>query len=252
MSRFAIVSYSLLGYAVGLAGLTAFMLFVGGFAVPYRIDAEPTRALPLALAVNAGLLLLFGLQHSVMARKSFKSLFANYLPAAAERSTYVLLSGVVTLLLCFGWQPIAGVVWQVDFPLVSTLLTTLQWSGWALAVAATFMLSHQEMFGLQQAFAHATNRTASPPAFNDRWGYSLVRHPIQLGVLIGIWVTPFMSVSHLLLSIGLTTYIFIGLALEERDLVADFGDDYRDYQRRVRRLMPVPRWTADKQEALAR
>ena len=243
MSRRLMVLYGFLGYAVGMVGLSLFMAYIGGWGLPRDINAAGTLGWPAALVINLIILLLFGVQHSVMARQGFKDWLAKYLPPAAERSTYVMLSGLACLLICFGWQSMGGVLWHIDSPVLRSLMLALQCGGWGLAVASTFMLSHPEMFGIEQTLAYAKERPSRRPEFNDRWGYAWVRHPIQLGVLIGIWASPTMSVTHLVLSVGMTVYIFIGLALEERDLLAEFGETYRDYQRRVPRLLPMPRWS---------
>lgn len=241
MIRVAALLYGLVSYAVGLGGLTLFMVFAGGWGYPQDINAPATASWPLALTINVALLLLFAVQHSVMARQPFKEQLTKILPNGVERSTYVLMSGVVSIILCFFWQPMNGMIWNIEMPAVRVALFALQIFGWLFAVSASFMINHFELFGLQQAHAYAKGRDVTTPAFTTRFGYRLVRHPIQLGIAIGLWATPTMSLSHLVLAIGMGMYIRFGLMLEERDLTDQYGQEYLDYQQRVRMLIPIPR-----------
>jgi protein-S-isoprenylcysteine O-methyltransferase Ste14 len=193
--------------------------------------------------VNTGLMILLGLQHSVMARPGFKKAWIKVIPPASERSTYVLLSGVVFFLICFYWQAIAGTFWHVDNQLSRIILTAIQLFGWGLVVASSFMINHFELFGLQQVYYYFVGKPEPPPNFTDRFLYKIVRHPLQLGVLIGIWFAATMTMTHLTLSVAMTLYIFIGLYFEEKDLVATLGQDYENYQKRVRMILPIPKRT---------
>lgn len=242
MKRILILFYGILGYVIGMGGLTYFILFVGGWDfLPRHIDSGTPGAVASALAINFGLVLLFGLQHSVMARPSFKEKWTRIIPKSAERSTYVLLSGVMMLIICLFWRPLPGYLWQIGNPIGWTLLTIGYAFGWVLAVLATFVINHFELFGLQQVYMNLRNKPEPRPAFTDRFLYRVVRHPLQLGVLIGIWVAPTMSVSHLMLAVVMTIYIFIGLYFEERNLVQSLGQDYKAYQKRVPKILPLPR-----------
>ncbi len=242
MNRVIIAVYGVIAYAVGLGGLVAFVVFLGGWDfLPLHINSKVPGAVGTALAANLGLLLLFGLQHSVMARPWFKSRWTRLVPAAAERSTYVLLSGMLMAAICVGWQPLPGVLWKAESAAAVALLTGGYLLGWAIAVVATFLISHAELFGLRQVYLNL-KRCPEPSAGLVETGlYRFVRHPLQSGVLMGVWFTPLMTSTHLLLAVGMTLYILVGLYFEERDLVRTFGDDYRDYQARVGRLLPLPR-----------
>lgn len=241
MARVAALVYGILSYAIGLGGLTLFMIFAGGWGIPQDINATASVAWPLSLAINISLLLVFAVQHSLMARRPFKDRLAEVIPAGVERSTYVLMSGVVCFMICFLWQPMNGMIWNIEIPAVRIALFTLQIAGWLFAVSASFMINHFELFGLQQAHAYANGREVTIPAFTTRFGYRLVRHPIQLGIFIGMWATPTMSLAHLVLALGMTAYIRFGLMLEERDLTETYGQEYLDYKQRVPMMIPIPR-----------
>lgn len=242
MSRIIIFIYGVLSYAIGMGGLTYFILFVGGWSfLPRHIESGTPGPLIPALLINAALVVLFGLQHSVMARPGFKRMWTQVVPKAAERSTYVLLSGIMMLVLCFGWQPIAGTLWHVQDPTGSAILTGVYIFGWVLAVVATFVINHFELFGLQQIYVNLRNQPMPKPHFTSRFLYSMVRHPLQLGILIGVWATAHMSMTHLFLSVTMTCYILTALYFEERDLVAALGKEYEEYRTRVPKLIPLTR-----------
>lgn len=239
MTRCITALFGVAAYALGMGSLILFMLFVGGWEVmPWRIDAAPNTPVGTALLINLGLIAIFGVQHSVMARPGFKKAWTRIIPSALERSAYCLATGLVIVLMVIGWQPLPGTVWSFDHPLLKTSLTGLQLLGWTTVVASSFMISHSDLFGLRQVYDHLRGRAEPVPSFTTRYLYHFVRHPLQLGVLLGVWATPHMSVSHLFLSALLTCYIMIGLALEERDLVATLGEDYAEYRRRVPMLIP--------------
>ncbi|NIL96928.1 MAG: hypothetical protein GTO53_05480 [Planctomycetales bacterium] len=242
MSRFLILIYGVLSYAVGMSGLGFFILFVGGWNfLPKHIDSNQPGSLTFALLVNTGLITLMGVQHSVMARPSFKKAWTKVIPPATERSTYVLLSGIVFLLICLFWQPIAGTLWDVANPTAQIFLTAVQLLGWGFVVASSFMINHFELFGLRQVYYHFTGKPEPSPRFRERYLYKIVRHPLQLGVLMGIWFTATMTMTHLMLSMTMTVYIFIGLHFEEKDLVATLGPDYEAYRQRVPMILPIPK-----------
>lgn len=231
--------YSVLAYVTGLGVLTGFVLWVGPWDfLPWHIDSG--RPVPFAqgILIDLGLLLLFGLQHSIMARPGFKRLLTKVVPAPAERSTYVLLSALAIGVICILWQPLDGMIWDVQIPVLRWLLIGGYIFGWGMSVWTTFIIDHFELFGLHQAWRHLRGRPEPEPAFHELSLYRLVRHPMQLGVLIGLWSTPTMSWSHLFLAFGMTVYVLIGLYFEERDLVRDLGEDYADYRRRVPQLIP--------------
>ena len=242
MSRLLIFIYGLISYAVGLGGLVWFALFVGGWEfLPRHIDSDIPGPLSTALLINVSILAIFVLQHSIMARLTFKSRWTKIIPPAAERSTYLLLSGIIMALICLYWQPVNGILWQVDNQIGQVVLIAVYIIGWSVPVLASFMINHFELFGLQQVYFNLINKPEPSPHFTERWFYKIVRHPIQLGTLVGIWSTPTMTMTHLMLSVTLTVYVLISLKYEERDLVTTLGKNYEDYQKRVRMIIPLPK-----------
>ncbi|MCA9237134.1 MAG: isoprenylcysteine carboxylmethyltransferase family protein [Planctomycetales bacterium] len=239
MNRYGILAFSLLSYAVGMLGLTYFLLFVGGWEfLPVNVNGGHVASPLRAIAVNLALVALFAVQHSVMARPWFKRRLYRVLPAAAERSLYVLLSGAALLVLCAIWQQMGGALWNVQQQPARLLLQGVYAAGWTLAIASSFAIDHFELFGVSQALRNLRGDGELRPAFLERWFYRVVRHPLQTGVLIGLWATPTMTVAHLLLSVSLTVYILFALQLEERDLAVELGAPYEDYRRRVPMLVP--------------
>ncbi len=246
MARLLILLYGLLAYAFGMAGLVLFILFLGswGFS-PFNINSGVPGPLLPALVTNVGLILLFGLQHSVTARQGFKDALTKIIPKAAERSTYVLISGVLLIVICLYWQAIDGTLWHVKNEILRTILIAAYAFGWVIAIVSSFLINHFELFGLQQAYLSFKNRQEPKASFTDRWLYKLVRHPLQFGILIGIWATPTMTMTHLMLAVSMTIYIFIGLHYEEKDLVRYLGEPYEEYRKSVPMVLPVPRPKAD-------
>lgn len=239
MNRFPVLIYGLLSYAVGLGGLVWFALFIGGWDfLPRHIDSESAGPLGVALLINMGLLAIFVVQHSVMARLTFKRRWTKIILPAAERSTYLFLSGIIMALFCLYWQPVEGVIWQVDNQVGKIILISVYVIGWTIPVLASFMINHFELFGLQQVYFNLINKPVPPPNFTEKLFYKVVRHPIQLGTLVGVWSTPVMTMTHFMLSVGLTVYVMISLNYEERDLVTSLGDKYKDYQQRVPMIIP--------------
>ena len=242
MSRLLIFIYGLISYAVGLGGLVWFALFIGGWEfLPRHIDSDIPGPLSTALLINMSILAIFVVQHSIMARLSFKRRWTKIIPPAAERSTYLLTSGLIMALICLYWQPVNGVVWQVDNQIGQVVLIAIYIIGWSVPVLASFMINHFELFGLQQVYFNLINKPEPSPHFTERMFYKFVRHPIQLGTIIGIWSTPTMSMTHLILSLPLTVYVLISLKYEERDLVTTLGKNYEEYQKRVRMIVPLPK-----------
>ena len=239
MSRILIFIYGLFAYAVGLGGLVWFALFIGGWEfLPRHIDSVSPGVLSSALLINAALIIIFALQHSIMARLTFKSRWTKIIPRATERSTYLIFSGIIMALFCLYWQPVNGVLWQVENQIGQIVLISAYVIGWTIPVLASFMINHFELFGLQQVYFNLLNKPEPSPHFTERLFYKIVRHPIQLGTLIGIWSTPTMTMTHLLLSAPLTVYVLISLKYEERDLVTTLGENYENYQRRVPMIIP--------------
>jgi protein-S-isoprenylcysteine O-methyltransferase Ste14 len=229
-------------YACGVAALVYSMGFVGNVVVPKSIDAGTLVGSAEAVVVNLLLLGLFGVQHSVMARRSFKQWWTRIVPHSVERSTYVLAAALVLGLLFWQWRPILEpVVWQVESPAVALLLWSIYWLGWTVLLVSTFLINHFELFGLRQVYARATGREIPAPQFRTPLLYRYVRHPIYLGLILAFWSTPLMTAGHLLFAVGATGYILVGIAFEERDLVAQFGEQYRRYRAQVGMLIPSRR-----------
>ncbi|MBS0614419.1 MAG: hypothetical protein JSS24_14690 [Proteobacteria bacterium] len=192
------------------------------------LTANPRWAVPLDLSLLAG----FGVQHSVMARLSFKRWLRKFMPEALERSTYVGASGVALAVVVACWQPINGVLWQAAGP-VRWVLLSAGLFGWLYLLGATFSINHWDLFGLRQAWLAAQGREYRDVSFVEKWMYRYSRHPIQAGVLLGVWSLPTMTKSQAILSAGLTAYIIVGLFFEERDLLRQWGGKYREYKQRV-------------------
>ena len=242
MSRILIFIYGVVSYAIGLGGLVYFMLFMGSWEfLPVHIDSGTPGPIGAAVAINLALITLFGLQHTPMARSAVKKLWTTVVPKAAERSTYVLLSGVLMFAICLFWQTLNGTVWHIEPSVARIAITTVQLLGWGMAVLASFLINHFELFGLQQVYYNLLDKPAPSPDYTERFLYKIVRHPLQLGLLIGMWSTPTMTMTHLMLSATMTIYIFIGLYYEEKDLVTYLGEDYENYRKRVRMLLPFPK-----------
>ncbi|MBT4161276.1 MAG: isoprenylcysteine carboxylmethyltransferase family protein [Gammaproteobacteria bacterium] len=236
-----VLLFGIISYVIGIGGLTYFILYIGAWEfLPIHINSGEAGSVVSAVVINLGLMVLFGLQHTVTARPKFKAAITKVLPVAAERSSYVLLSGIMMFLICLYWQPVEGIVWQAASSWLQTTLIGLYVLGWVICVGSSFLINHFELFGLQQVYLNLRPSTAARDTFTERGLYRLVRHPIQLGVLIGIWFTPTMTMTHLMLAVTMTIYIFIGLYFEEKDLMNGLGSEYEDYRRRVRKLLPLP------------
>jgi protein-S-isoprenylcysteine O-methyltransferase Ste14 len=239
MGAWLSVAYGLGCYVLFLATFLYAVGFVGDLVVPKSVDAGAAAApLAEALLVDALLLGLFAVQHSVMARHSFKRWWTRFVPRAIERSTFVLAASLALALLFWQWRPIGGVVWQVEDPVAVFVLHAVFWVGWAVLLTSTFLINHFELFGLRQVFAHLADRALPAPSFKTPLFYRYVRHPIYLGFLLAFWAAPAMTVGHLVFAIATTGYILVGIAFEERDLIRQFGDRYRLYRQQVGMLIP--------------
>jgi protein-S-isoprenylcysteine O-methyltransferase Ste14 len=240
-ARLAILLYAIVSYAVFTASFLYALGFVGNYVVPKSIDnpidVGSHTNLSEAIVVDLLLLGLFAIQHSVMARPSFKRGMTKLFPPACQRSTYVLLSSLILLLLFWQWRPIPTPVWQVS-GIAAWLLTGVHWLGWVIVFASTYMIDHFDLFGLRQAIFALRGADMPGQPFRTPLLYKIVRHPIMLGFLLAFWATPEMTAGHLLFAIANTAYILVGLQFEERDLIAEFGATYQEYRRRVPMLVP--------------
>lgn len=239
MTAVASLVYSIVCYLIFLATFVYLVAFTGNLPfAPSTVDRGPDSPLWSALAIDTTLILAFGLQHSVMARRGFKRWWTRIVPSHAERSTYVLLASAILIVLFLGWRPIEITIWSVEQPWARAAIWTVFGLGWAIVLLSTFLINHFELFGLQQAWHHARNCAAATPVLRAPSLYKVVRHPLYLGFFLAFWATPHMSAGHLLLAVGLSAYMLMAIAYEERDLIDLFGDDYRDYRARVGMLIP--------------
>jgi methanethiol S-methyltransferase len=241
MGRIAAFLYGLAAYLLFFFTFLYAIGFVTGVAVPKTIDTGPVVPIGEVLIVNILLMTLFALQHSVMARKPFKQWLTQYVPAAIERSTYVLLASLALVLLFWQWRPIPDVVWEITSPQIATNITAISFFGFALVLLSSFLINHFELFGLHQVAINVAGRTMPEPRFKTPVLYKVVRHPIYLGFIIAFWAAPVMTVGHLLFATVTTAYIFVGIYLEERDLVQLFGEQYKRYRAQVGMLVPFRR-----------
>jgi protein-S-isoprenylcysteine O-methyltransferase Ste14 len=238
MNRLIAFLYGTVSYLIGFVTLLYATGFIANLVVPKTIDSGTTGPMMEALIVNILLMSVFAIQHSVMARKQFKAWWTQFVPASVERSTYVLFASLALVLLFWQWRPMPEVVWHVADPRIATAVTGVSFIGWFLVLSSTFLINHFELFGLHQVANNLTGRPMPAPRFRTPVYYKFVRHPIYLGLIIAFWVAPTMTLGHLLFATVTTTYILVGIALEEHDLVELFGDEYRNYRTRVSMLIP--------------
>jgi len=238
LKRWLILSYGLMAYLLFIVTMAYGVAFFGNLFVGRTIDAAATVPMGRALTVNVGLLLVFGLQHSGMARPRFKSWLSRYIDPAAQRSTFVLASSITMIIMMVLWQPLGGVTWSLESPVAKQIILVVYFLGWMAMLWATFLLDHLEMFGLRQAWCAFRDRRNCPePVFQTPAAYRFLRHPIYAGWLIIIWASPIMTISHLVLAVGLTIYVLCGIQLEERDLEKHLPY-YEQYRRKVPMLLP--------------
>ena len=238
MNRIIAFLYGLACYALFFVTFLYAIGFVMDLVVPKTIDSGTVVPLAEALIVNLLLMSVFAVQHSVMARKQFKAWWTQLVPPAIERSTYVLASSLALVLLFWQWRPMPAPVWQIGDASVAMAVTGLSFVGWLIVLTSTFLINHFELFGLQQVVNNLAGRSASAERFRTPLYYKFVRHPLYLGFIIAFWAAPTMTVGRLLFAAVTTAYIFVGILLEERDLVELFGDEYRRYRQRVSMLVP--------------
>lgn len=236
--RLAVFTYGVAAYAIGVGALVALILIMLG-VLPFMGGLVGRWGFGAGLGLDFLLLVAFALQHSVMARPIFKDRWTRIIPAAAERSTYVLATGLFLAPMLVLWQPMPAVVWSVEAPVLRWALIGVALAGWAYLLAASFAINHFELFGLQQVWQALRRRPVTPAPFRERWMYRFDRHPIMSGILIGMWGTPTMTLDHLLFAAGSTVYVWIGVFFEERSLVRHLGPVYESYRERVGTIVPT-------------
>ncbi len=249
MKRYLAIGYGATAYLLFLVAFVYLVGFAGNLWVPRTVDHGLPSRIGQAILVNVLLVGAFAVQHSVMARPGFKRWWTRFVPPSIERSTYVMLSSAALVLLYCQWRTMPAVIWDVRQPAGRLALWALFWLGWAIALGATFMINHFDLFGLRQVYLAWRGKPYSELHFRTHLFYRLVRHPLMLGFLIAFWAAPTMTVGHLLFSIAMAGYILTALQIEERGLVAALGDQYRDYRRDVPMLIPLrrrSRWHATK------
>ena len=233
--------YGSLSYLIFLGTFLYAIGFIGNFGVPTTLDGVPSRPLVVAFLIDAGLLTLFAVQHSVMARRWFKDWWTRVVPKPLERSTYVLFSSLALILLFWQWRPLGGVVWSVEDPTGRLVLRGLFAFGWGLVLVSTFLINHFDLFGLRQVWLYLLGRPYTALRFGAPGPYRLVRHPLYVGWLFAFWMTPTMTLAHLLFSVATTAYILLAIRFEERDLAREHGESYEKYRRSVPMLVPFAR-----------
>ena len=238
LKRLTFFAYGAVAYLVFLGTFLYAIAFVGGFAVPTRLDGDARTPLGLALAVDAALLTLFAVQHSVMARRWFKEWWTQMVPWAIERSTYVLCASLALLLLFWQWHPIGIQIWSVENPAARAVLWTLFAAGWGTVLIVTFLINHFDLFGLRQVWLPLIGKPYTRIQFRTPMPYRFVRHPLYLGFLLAFWMTPAMTLAHLVFAVATTAYIVLAIQFEERDLISEYGSAYEEYRKRVPMLLP--------------
>jgi protein-S-isoprenylcysteine O-methyltransferase Ste14 len=239
MSRIAAMLFAILAYAIFFATFLYLIVFVGDFNfASLTVDNGPGGNPVTAAFINTGLIALFGLQHSVMARQGFKRWWMKIVPPPIERSIFVLAASIMLMILFLFWRPIDILVWRVSSPIFRDLIWLAFWAGWLTVLMSTFLINHFELFGLHQAWYYLRGHEAEPPKFRQPLFYKWVRHPLYLGFFLAFWAAPEMTVGHLLLAAGTSIYMLVAIRYEERDLISMFGRDYELYREQVGMLTP--------------
>jgi methanethiol S-methyltransferase len=240
-ARVAVLTYGVVAYVCFFAAFLYAIGFIERFLVPKHIDTGPVEGIVPSLLINSALLMVFVVQHTVMARPAFKRWWTRIVPASIERSTYVIAASLSLGLVFWQWRPLPTVLWQVDQPVVAGLIIAISALGWGIVLISSFAVSHFDLFGLRQVWLRFLGREYVPVGFRLVGLYRVVRHPLMLGFLIAFWATPLMTVGHLFFAVMVTGYIMFGTWVEERDLVSEHGETYLKYRRGVRKFLPIPK-----------
>jgi methanethiol S-methyltransferase len=246
MKKTMFLLYGIISYLAFFGTILYAIGFVGNLAVPKTIDGEPQTTLIAAILINASLLLLFAMQHSIMARPAFKRWWTLIIPKELERSSFVLLSSLCLMLVMWQWKPIGGIVWSVENKTAKDLLHIFYLAGWGIVFISTFLINHFDLFGLRQVWLYFNGKPYTELPFRLPGLYQLVRHPLYLGFLIAFWSTPVMTVAHLLFAVLTSGYILTAIRFEETDLVTHFGEKYRNYKKWAPMLIPFSKRRATK------
>jgi len=236
--RLLFFAYGLTCYLIFLGTFLYAIAFVGGFGLPFGLDGPLETSLPRTLAIDCALLMVFAVQHSVMARRWFKERWTKIIPEPIERSTYVLCASLALLLLFAQWRPVGVQIWFVENPVIRAVLWTLFAAGWGTVLVMTCFINHFDLFGLRQVWLPLVGKPYAPIALRTPLPYRVVRHPLYLGFMLAFWMTPNMTLAHLVFALATTGYILIAIQLEERDLVVEHGRAYEEYRRSVPMLLP--------------
>ena len=246
MERHTALIFGITSYIIALATITYLFLFIGNLLVPNSVDASPAAHWFIAIITNTALILMFALQHSIMARKSFKRIWLRFIPACIERSTYVLCTSIVLASVLYFWEPIGGTIWLVEHPIGAGILRGMYAFGWITVLVAIWLTNHFELFGIRQVWLFFRKQSYTQLPFTTRWMYRYIRHPLYLGWLFAFWSTPHMTIGHLFFALLLTAYIVAAIPFEEEDLIEDYGDQYRDYRERVPKMIPTVSYKSER------
>jgi protein-S-isoprenylcysteine O-methyltransferase Ste14 len=239
MKRTLFFLYGVICYLVFFGTFLYAVGFLGNIFVPKSIDSAATAPLGEALLINIALLGVFALQHSVMARQGFKKWWTKFVPVPIERSTYVMFTNFALILMFWQWQPIGGVIWTVQDPIMQMVMYGLFAFGWLLVLITTFLINHFDLFGLRQVWLYLLGKKYTNLGFVTPGPYKMIRHPLYLGWLFAFWATPTMTVAHLVFAIATTAYIFVAIKFEEKDLESIHGIDYSEYRKKVPMILPL-------------